>query len=401
MMFKRVLHVNKYRCLAFHLGSLLILWSLAACAIPSSLTLEKLQQAITQGETAVGAQNRLLVVDVRKSSDFIDGHIKDALSTPLNMFADGDAPLYTNGFDEVSVLVEPSIPASWLAHILINQLVNDFMSTYEDSRIVFYGTTIADSIRAARVAEGIGYSQVSYLAGDYATWVSQYSALTEQYYAGVESVDEDEGSFIMKGYINNTNFENVSTQGTHHCIVYDGGSLHDNGLLQTTMAPFCFQELLVYLGASPEGNMADGIFYGDMDEWGSKFPNGEQLDYAVSWNGAEKFYTLDEIFEEKPSMFQPEPESFELVGIEARIGGTRDSNLNWNPGCIFCWYACVCGITSNAHSNEETWFADGGIYDVINLPDDLRNYYAGRYYPNMDILPGSGEPIQIKVTVTR
>lgn len=26
--------------------------------------------------------------------------------------------------------------------------------------------------------------------------------------------------------------------------------------------PFCFHELLVYLGASPDGNMADGIYYG-------------------------------------------------------------------------------------------------------------------------------------------
>ena len=112
-----------------------------------------------------------------------------------------------------------------------------------------------------------------------------------------------------------------------------------------------------------------------------------------------RYYTLDELYTEQASEFDTDPGSFAAVGIESRIGGTRDSNLNWNPGCIFCFYACVCGITSNATANEDTWFADGGIYDVVSLPDDDRNYYAGRYYPNLTLFPASGEEVQIKVTV--
>ncbi len=200
----------------------------------------------------------------------------------------------------------------------------------------------------------------------------------------------------MSGYINNTNFQNVSSRGMHHGIIFDGGGLHNNGLLQVTTPPFCFQEMLTFLGASPEGNMAEGIDFGNMDEWAAKYPDGEKIEYSVTWDGAEKYYPLDEVYEEKPSGFQPDPAAFRLVGFEPRIGGTRDSNLNWNPGCIFCFYACVCGITSNAKANENTWFADGGTYDETTADT---NFFAGRYYPRMDILPGEGTPIKIKVQI--
>ncbi len=370
------------------------LGTLAGCTLPPAMTMEQLQTAIASGETAPGAQNRLLVVDVRTSADFIAGHIKDALTAPLDLIADGSNPYYTNGYDEVSITVEPSIAASWLAHLLINQLVNDFVSTYQDSRIVFYGDAAADGRKAARIAREIGYTSVSYLSGDYRSWSSRYSSDTAQYCAGIESVNEEEGSFIMNGYVNNTNFANVSTRGTHNCIIYDGGGLHNFGMFQVKVSPFCFQELLTNLGVSPEGNMADGIYFGEMDEWGSKFPDGEPIEYSITWDGAARFYTLDELFEEGPSEFQPPQPPFVPAGIEARLGGTRDSNLNFNPGCIYCSYACVCGITSNARANEETWFGDGGTYDGT---DDPRNYYAGRYYPRKDILPGEGEPVRIKV----
>jgi len=368
---------------------------------PQLMSTDTLRSIIQTGGTSVGATNRLLIVDIRSSSDFIQSHIKDALSAPLDLFADGSNPLYTNGFDELSTTASTALADSWLAHILINQLANDFVTTYQNSQIVFYGDTSSSADLAARIAARIGYQNTYYLTVGYPTWAMFYSAETQQYYTGVESVDESGGSFVMTGYINNTNFEDVSTRGTHHCIVYHGGGLASNGMLLSNMAPFCFQEILTYLGASPEGNMAEGIYYGDMDEWASKYPDGEEIEFTVSWDGAGRFYGIDEIFEERPSEFQPDPESFSPVGMEARIGGTRNSNLLWNPGCIFCWYACVCGITSNARANENTWFADGGIYDLMNYPNDPRNFYAGRYYPNMDILPGAGTPIKIKVTRAR
>lgn len=72
-----------------------------------------------------------------------------------------------------------------------------------------------------------------------------------------------------------------------------------------------------------------------------------------------------------------------------------------DPGCIYCMYACVCGITSNDKANEETWFSDGGIYDTFNLPNDDRNYYAGRYFPKADLSPGKGGAIRIRLTLVK
>ena len=360
-----------------------------------SFGLKTVKTFIDTGATGTDASDRVLIVDVRQSSDYINGHIKDSLSIPLTMISDNGLPVYTNGYDQLNTTASTALADSWLCHMLVNQLVNDFAGTYEKSRIIFYGATMDEGRQAAELAKKIGYKNVYSLFGDFQSWNQTYPNDTQFYYSGVESVDTFNGSFIMTGFINNNNFENVSIYGTHHGIVYKGGGLQYYGLLQSDMAPFPFQELLTYLGASPQGNMADGIYYG---EYSAKFVNGQRIDFEVAWSGAAKYYTLDELFVEKASAFEPATPPFAAVGIEPRIGGTRESNINWNPGCIFCFYSCVCGISSNAKSNDNIWFADGGTYDYT---DDPRNYYAGRYYPRMDIFPGKGQPIKIKVQIVK
>jgi rhodanese-related sulfurtransferase len=362
----------------------------------SGTSMETLATYITDGSTAAGAANRILVVDTRSSEEYIEGHIQDSLNVPYGMIADNGDPLYTNGWDEVSTTASDQLPASWLTHMLVNQLVNDFVSTYQDSMIIFYGDNAKNAVN---VAKKIGYADVSKLKCSYDEWIVAHPAMTEMYSPGVVSVNEAAGSFIFTGAINSINYENVSIRATHHGITYKGGALSASSFLLADIPPFCFQELLTYLGADPEGNMADGIYYGDMTDWQSKYPDGQRVDYEITWNGADRYYRLDELFEEVPSEFDASPEDFTLLGMEPRIGGTRDSNLLWNPGCIYCNYACVCGITSNAKANEDTWFDDGGIYDVFNFPNDDRNYYAGRYYPKADMMPGAGEKIRIKVTI--
>lgn len=364
----------------------------------SSTSIAELKSLVDNGETSPNASDRIILVDVRSSAAYIDGHIKDSLSVPMTMISDHGKPLYTNGYNELSTTASQALKDSWLTHMLVNQLVNDFVTTYEHSKIIFYGSTEDEGRQAATMAGQIGYRKATYLKGDFSRWQSAYPTLVERYFRGVESVDEREGSFVMSGYINNTNFENVSRYGTHHGIIYEGGGLRANAFFQVHLSPFGFQEMLTYLGADPSGNMADGIFFGDMSEWASKFTNGQQVRFFVTWLGAERYYPLEELYDERPSFFQPEFPPFVPVGIEARIGGTRESNINWNPGCIFCLYSCVCGITSNAKANENTWFSDGGTYD---LTDNPRNFYAGRYYPRVDVLPGAGHPISIKVVIVK
>jgi len=375
--------------------SLLMLCSFAACkAQPASLA--KLQAAITNGDTSPNNATRVLLVDVRASKDFIAGHIQDALSAPLTMFAEGGEPLYTNSFDEVSTTAETGIANSWLAHMLINQLVNDFTTTYETSQIIFYGATIADGIKAAQVAQKAGYKNVSFLLGSYASWKTKYSGLTKKFYEGIDSVNEDNGTFIVTGYINNTNFDEISTKGTWHGITYKGGGLHDMCFFQSDAAPFYVQELLTYLGASPEGNMANGVNISAIPD--EIHNNGQQVAYSVSWDGAGQYYPIADVYAELPSLYQPDPHAFEPLGIESRIGGTRESNINWNSGCIFCLYSCTVGITSNAKTNQATWYADGGIYDGT---DDPKNNFAGRFFPRTDLLPGAGTPVKFKIHIVQ
>jgi hypothetical protein len=126
--------------------------------------------------------------------------------------------------------------------------------------------------------------------------------------------------------------------------------------------------------------------------------NGGAISIPVLWvlEHVTFFYSrkTKALYEEAPSLFEPEDAAFSLLGLAAHMGGTCASNINWNSGCIFCLYSCVCGITSNSKANENTWFADGGTYDMAIAST---NYYAGRYYPRMDILPGTGTAVKIQV----
>lgn len=395
---------NSKNSLAYLLGLLIFcgVLTVTGCNESDSVSMQELQALITSGKTEYGVENRVLVVDVRDSESFISGHIQNALSAPLAMIADSTLnPLYTNGYNEVSPTAAEGIANSWLCHMLVNQMVNDYASTYDNSTIIFYGETSDQARSAMAVAEAVGYNNISYLEAGYDAWQSRYPDLAAVYYDGIESINEDAGTFVMAGYINNTNYNNVTSYGTHNCIIFEGGASHNNGMFQTLLPPFCFQELLTYLGASPEGNMADGIDFGATEEWSEKLVNGQRIDYSITWDGEEKYYALEDLLEEKASAYQPDPAAFIAKGIEPRIGGTRDSNINWNPGCIYCSYSCVCGITSNARVNDHTWYDDGGIYDLENMFEDPRNYYAGRFYPRTDILPGTGTDIKIKVQIVK
>lgn len=362
-----------------------------------AVSVKSVKSLIDSGKTAPDTTDRVLLVDVRPSSSFIEGHVKQSLTVPLELFSSNGKALYTNGYDRLDTTASTAIKDSWLSHMLVNQLVNDFSSTYQDAQIIFYGATGAEGRSAMKLARTIGFTRVSYMADGYEDLKKAYPSDTEINYSGIESVSLADRSFVMTGYINNTNYANVSTKGTHHAITFKGGALHSNAIFQVNLAPFCFQEMLTYLGASPVGNMADGIFFGDMSVWGSKFTNGQAVIYSVTWDGATGYYDLHDLFEEKASVYQPDPATFTKVGFEARIGGTRESNLNWNPGCIFCFYSCVCGITSNALANEDTWYADGGVYNEDYA--DMRNYHAGRYYPKAAMLPATGQPVKIKVSI--
>ncbi len=173
----------------------------------SGVSMKTLATYIQSGATEEGAQNRILVVDTRSSAEYIDGHIKDALSIPYQMISENGKALYTNNYDEVSPTASDQIADSWLRHMLVNQLVNDFVSTYQNSEIIFYGDYAED---AEEIAKEIGYTDVDHLSGGYEKWAERYPDYVQKYGPGVVSVDQENGSFVFTGFINNANYDNVS-----------------------------------------------------------------------------------------------------------------------------------------------------------------------------------------------
>eukprot|EP00977_Amphora_coffeiformis_P017457 scaffold5715_cov166-Amphora_coffeaeformis.AAC.3 len=199
-------------------------------------SIETLAALIADGSTAEGAENRILVVDTRSSLDYIHGHIQDALNVPYDLTAQDGKPLYTNGRDKVSTTASDKMADSWMTHLLVNQLVNDFVSTYQDSTIIFYGDDRASD--AVQIAQKIGYTHVSILqSSNYEEWLFKHPGMTEMYAPGVVSMDELSGSFVVSGLVNNVNYENVSIRATHHGITYKGGALSRNSLIWANIPP--------------------------------------------------------------------------------------------------------------------------------------------------------------------
>lgn len=381
---KRLIYLLAIGCLAF---------VVSGCG--KGAPMKTVAAYVDGGNTAPDATNRVLLVDVRPIDDYIQGHITGALCAPWTMIARNGQPLYTNGVDTVSPTAGTGVTKSWLAHLLINQLKDGSVATRRNSPMVFYGP---EAEMAAELARKIGYSDVSWMGKPFEKWAAKYPDHVEKWAPGVTAVDRLGKSFDFTGTINSTNYGNVSTRGTRHAIAFRGGTLSRYAMLQADIPPFLFNEMLVYLGARPNGNMARGIACGTVDQWKEKFPVGQRVDFEVTWDRAGVWYPLADLFQEAHGEFD-NTRSFVPVGIEPRMGGTRDANLNSNPGCIFCFYASVCGITSNARANEETWLKNRGLNDLINYPNDDRNYYAGRFFPKMDLLPASGEPITIRAIV--
>lgn len=93
------------------------------------VSMDTVASYIASGQTAYGAPNRVLIVDTRESAAYIDGHIKDALNVPFERVQENGRPLHTNNDDTVSTTASDALADSWLKHLLVNQLVNNFVST--------------------------------------------------------------------------------------------------------------------------------------------------------------------------------------------------------------------------------------------------------------------------------
>ena len=117
---------------------------------------------------------------------------------------------------------------------------------------------------------------------------------------------------------------------TRHAAVFKGGNYGDMAVLRGLVSPKQFHDALVSIGAKPGENMTP-------DNMTTTHVQGDVLDVTVSYDGAPKAYSLNEVI--KDSNGKP---------IDIRFGGNLPLSTTKNTGCLICLDSCPVGIASNA-----------------------------------------------------
>lgn len=120
------------------------------------------------------------------------------------------------------------------------------------------------------------------------------------------------------------------TTPTFHGVVYEGGSNGNNSLFKAQATQQQYYDALISLGALP-GNNVDANSIVNVTK-----AEGTIIDVYVTWAGAPKTYTLQEV----------------LVGCVCdgtiKFGGNLAASKSYGTGCIVCLGTCMVGISSNS-----------------------------------------------------
>jgi len=139
-------------------------------------------------------------------------------------------------------------------------------------------------------------------------------------------INEEAGSVSFLAEVNGKYFY----QPTRHCAVFKGGKNGDKSVFRTFADHKTFYESLMKLGFKPGNNMT-------LENKEKTFVEGDVLNVTVTWDGANKEYSLDEVIKE--SNGKP---------IVMRFGGNLSRAVKINTGCLLCLDSCPVGIVSNA-----------------------------------------------------
>lgn len=139
-------------------------------------------------------------------------------------------------------------------------------------------------------------------------------------------INEEAGSVSFLAEVNGKYFY----QPTRHGAVFKGGKNGDKSVFRTFADHKTFYESLMKLGFEPGDNMT-------LENKEKTFVQGDVLDVTVTWDGANKEYSLDEVI--KDSNGKP---------IVMRFGGNLLNAVKLNTGCLLCLDSCPVGIVSNA-----------------------------------------------------
>lgn len=152
-------------------------------------------------------------------------------------------------------------------------------------------------------------------------------------------------------------------ESTRHGLNYKDGKNAPKALFITPLKETDFYDTLIKLGAKAGNNLTT-------DSKG-KTVEGQPLAVTVTWEGAGKVYTIDEVVTD--STGKP---------IDYRFGGNLPAAQQFMTGCMLCLDSCPVGIASNA---SHTF----GEHDAKQVE------FKGK----KDLLPGDGKAVTISVRV--
>lgn len=176
-------------------------------------------------------------------------------------------------------------------------------------------------------------------------------------------VNKEEGTVTFLGQIN----AKYLYEATRHGIVFEGGSNGDKAIFKGYTTPENFYNAVKEIGGQPGNNMTG-------KNKATTHVKGDILDVTVTWDGANKEYSLNELIidsNKKP--------------LEMHFGGNLEMALDKKTGCLFCLDSCPTGIASNASYT----------YGAVEERHEVK--FSG----NKDLLPSDGTLLAFKVKIKK
>jgi ferredoxin len=173
------------------------------------------------------------------------------------------------------------------------------------------------------------------------------------------SINAEEKSVSILCAVNGKYF----LQPTRHCTIFDGGKFADKAIFRSFVNQLDFYDTLMKVGLNAGNNMT-------LENTEATHVQGDLLDVAVTWDGANKDYTLDEVIID--SNGKP---------IVMRFGGNYETAKEKNTGCLLCLDSCPVGIISN-----ETY-----TYGAVEKRNEVG------FKGNKDVLPPDGTLVMLTI----
>ncbi len=177
------------------------------------------------------------------------------------------------------------------------------------------------------------------------------------------TVDKAKGTITFLAEVNGKYFMLPS----RHFAVFKDGSNGDKSIFRSLADHTSFYKALKAIGGKAGENMT-------LKNKEKTKVEGDMLDITVTWKGAGRVYSIDEVVNE--SNGRP---------ITIRFGGNLERAIKKNTGCLICLDSCPVGIASNSSYT----------YGAVEKRKEVS--FTG----NRKILPGDKELVSITVKLRR